>query len=61
MDEYGTRLNDYSIKNHKLYRFNRESMIELTLGVIQSSRVIYHGVNRVEIFELENGEKYYYM
>ena len=68
MEEYGERLYGYSIKSSKygkqLCRFSRESSgreIEAKLGVIQESKVIYHGPVRVDTWELKNGKNYYYM
>jgi hypothetical protein len=64
MEEYGTRLHDYSVKNgKKLYRIvgnGRGEGREYKIGIISSSNVIYHGPIRVETWELENGEKYHH-
>ena len=62
MEEYGTRLYGYSIKNNiKLSMFSRGSEYECELGIINSSYNISHGPVVIKIWELEDGRKYYHI
>lgn len=58
---YGTRLTGYAEKNgKKLYRYIRDTDREYKLGIIKSYTKETHGPITVQIWELENGEKYHY-
>lgn len=61
MEEYGTRLYGYSVKNNvKLSMFSRATG-ECKLGIIKSTYNISHGPVVIQIWELENGDKYYHI